>query len=453
MAASLAPPQTLFRRELPPPAWALTSAPGREAIRRADAAGYAGAFFRALEAHQTQNEPAFCGLASLATALNTLRVDPGRAWKGPWRWYDERQLVCCKPLEVVEKEGVTLGELTCLARCTGASVTVKRPSDAGVTLGTFLDDVRRTCSEDSDELLIASYSRRALGQTGDGHFAVLGAYDEYTNGVLILETARFKYPMHFVPAEQLFEAMRWEDSATGRERGYMLVRADQAAADSAAAAPFTLSLRPLAEGADPCASRALALQIVDELGRPEGQGGDWADWALAKCGAIAELGLVTDGNATGAEAGDGNGAAGSVVGEEAGAPAGEPDCGCDSMAGVAHASRPIGGGFASCSTRSAIAGMPGTPVLRARARGVDGKLSERAVALLLAACRVARTVAGQGDSGALRLDAVEAGLGDARRDARVEAVVRHLARQLEEVYRAEDELRGAHGQLASTSIV
>ena len=47
-------------------------------------------------------------------------VDPGRVWKGPWRWYDEKQLSCCKPLELVQREGVTLPELACLARCEGA---------------------------------------------------------------------------------------------------------------------------------------------------------------------------------------------------------------------------------------------------------------------------------------------------------------------------------------------
>ncbi len=33
-----------------------------------------------------QDEPAYCGLASLAMTLNTLSIDPRRTWKGPWRW-------------------------------------------------------------------------------------------------------------------------------------------------------------------------------------------------------------------------------------------------------------------------------------------------------------------------------------------------------------------------------
>ena len=48
----------------------------------------------------TQQEPSYCGLACLAMVLNTLEVDPGRKWKGVWRWYSEEMLDCCAPLEV-----------------------------------------------------------------------------------------------------------------------------------------------------------------------------------------------------------------------------------------------------------------------------------------------------------------------------------------------------------------
>lgn len=35
-----------------------------------------------------QDEPAYCGLSSLAMTLNTLSIDPRRTWKGPWRWWE-----------------------------------------------------------------------------------------------------------------------------------------------------------------------------------------------------------------------------------------------------------------------------------------------------------------------------------------------------------------------------
>ena len=37
----------------------------------------------------------------LFQVLNTLAVDPGRVWKGVWRWYHEDMLDCCVPLQVM----------------------------------------------------------------------------------------------------------------------------------------------------------------------------------------------------------------------------------------------------------------------------------------------------------------------------------------------------------------
>lgn len=39
-------------------------------------------FFKLISYFQTQSEPAYCGLATLAMVLNALSIDPGRKWKG-----------------------------------------------------------------------------------------------------------------------------------------------------------------------------------------------------------------------------------------------------------------------------------------------------------------------------------------------------------------------------------
>ena len=43
-------------------------------------------YFKLAAQFQTQDEPSYCGLSTLVMVLNTLGVDPGRVWKGPWRW-------------------------------------------------------------------------------------------------------------------------------------------------------------------------------------------------------------------------------------------------------------------------------------------------------------------------------------------------------------------------------
>jgi hypothetical protein len=62
-----------------------------------------------------------------------------------------------------------------------------------------------------------------IGQTGDGHFSPVGAYDPVSDSVLILDTARFKYGPHWVKLPLLWEAMQPVDPSTGRPRGYVLL--------------------------------------------------------------------------------------------------------------------------------------------------------------------------------------------------------------------------------------
>lgn len=70
-----------------------------------------------------------------------------------------------------------------------------------------------------------SYSRKTLGQTGDGHFSPIAAMDKESNSVLMFDTARFKYPPYWVPMEVLFQSMLPLDSATGKSRGYVVLKA------------------------------------------------------------------------------------------------------------------------------------------------------------------------------------------------------------------------------------
>ena len=105
---------------------------------------------------------------------------------------------------------------------------------ASITSGT-LDDLRaavkHACGR-SDVVLAASYSRKTLGQTGDGHFSPVGGYDAASDQVLLLDVARFKYPPHWVPVTLLYEAMRRKDPKTLQVRGWCLLRATSSTEES-----------------------------------------------------------------------------------------------------------------------------------------------------------------------------------------------------------------------------
>ena len=63
---------------------------------------------------------------SVAMVLNSLAIDPRRVWKGSWRIFHEQMLDCCIPLETVQREGITLTQAACLAKCNGALAGTSR---------------------------------------------------------------------------------------------------------------------------------------------------------------------------------------------------------------------------------------------------------------------------------------------------------------------------------------
>ncbi|KAL1350205.1 hypothetical protein HN51_014333 [Arachis hypogaea] len=211
----------LYRRALPsPPAIDFSSPQGKKIFAEALAHGTMEGFFKLISYYQTQSEPAYCGLATLAVVLNALSIDPGRKWKGPWRWFDDSMLDCCEPLEKVKAEGITFGKVACLARCNGARVEAFRSDESTI------DDFRKrliSCCSSEDCHVIVSYHRAAFNQTGTGHFSPIGGYHAERDMVLILDVARFKYPPHWVPTSLLWDAMNTIDKSTGHRRGYMII--------------------------------------------------------------------------------------------------------------------------------------------------------------------------------------------------------------------------------------
>ncbi|KAK4055467.1 hypothetical protein OIV83_000013 [Microbotryomycetes sp. JL201] len=232
---------TFYKRPLPQQCIAFSSAEGKVMFKNSLDEGNLDTYFllAGKSVHfsgqfLTQNEPAYCGLGTLCMILNALEIDPQRKWRGPWRWYDQSMLDCCRPLEAVAQVGITLNEFTCLARCNGLKATVTSPrldQDAEARqagLAKFRQDLKRATNDGHGQghvhsIMAISYSRKTLGQTGDGHFSPVGAYSEKDDMVLILDVARFKYPAYWIPVELAYDSMLPIDKATGQPRGYCML--------------------------------------------------------------------------------------------------------------------------------------------------------------------------------------------------------------------------------------
>ena len=212
---------TFYKRPLPSGCVPFASDLGRELFREALSEGTMSGYFALAEQFHTQADPAFCGLGTLVVVLNALAIDPGpgRSWKGPWRWFAEEHLDCCRPLAEIQRTGLTIPQLACLARCNGARVAVHYGETS--SLEAFRRAVREAASTAGEPHLVLSYDRATLGQTGSGHFSPVGGYHAGRDLALVLDVARFKYPPHWVPLATLFAAMQPHDAETGRSRGFL----------------------------------------------------------------------------------------------------------------------------------------------------------------------------------------------------------------------------------------
>jgi len=232
-------PKTYYRKPLPSNLVAFSSHEGRSRFGRGLSTGNMECYFPLAEQFTTQNEPAFCGLGTLTCVLNALSIDPGRTWKGPWRWFADDMLDCCYSLEGIKMKGISLEGISCLARCNSASFALRRPavpspaSEAAptapavggvfATLDDFRKDMMSSCRGDGS-FLIVNYSRKSLGQSGDGHFSPVGGYDAESDSLLVLDVARFKYPPHWCAVSTMWEAMS-QLTGDGVPRGWGIVSA------------------------------------------------------------------------------------------------------------------------------------------------------------------------------------------------------------------------------------
>ncbi|GAA5871873.1 hypothetical protein JCM16303_000904 [Sporobolomyces ruberrimus] len=228
MSPTLAASTSFYKRPLPDSCIPFNSPEGRDIFAHALAEQHLDSYFLLSQHFLTQNEPAYCALGTLAMILNALEMDPQRVWKGPWRFYDQDMLDCCRPLSDIAQVGLTLAEFACLARCNGLTArTVSPPTNSlsktsrEASLDQFRADLKKA-SRGKGTMAI-SYSRKALGQTGSGHFSPIGAYSEKDDKVLILDVARFKYPSYWVPTELAYSSMEPIDVATGQPRGYVML--------------------------------------------------------------------------------------------------------------------------------------------------------------------------------------------------------------------------------------
>ena len=188
----------------------------------------ARADYTALSLHfVTQQNPAFCGPATIAMVLNALDVPrPPSDMTLGLGMFDQDNIFnasaeAAKPRAEVMQNGMTLDELGAVLAAYDLDVEVHHAEESS------LEEFRESAIAelaDKDRFLLVNYLRSAIGQERGGHISPVAAYDADTDRFLILDVSRYKYPPVWVEAAGLFEAMNTPDADNeNRSRGFLTV--------------------------------------------------------------------------------------------------------------------------------------------------------------------------------------------------------------------------------------
>lgn len=173
----------------------------------------------------TQDNQAFCGVASAVMVLNALGVSAPFApeWKRNYFTQDnlfnaQTEAIISRPQ--VERQGLTIAQLSGILE--SYAVKAKIYHGADLSLDAFRNKVGQNLKQ-SGNFVLVNYSRRAIGQEGGGHISPLAAYNADIDRFLILDVSRYKYPSVWVKAKDLWNAINTIDPVSQKTRGVVLI--------------------------------------------------------------------------------------------------------------------------------------------------------------------------------------------------------------------------------------
>lgn len=221
-----------------------------EALVRLLHSEYHGDFARLANFHESQNNKMFCGVATATTLLNALEIgnnsiplDDSLISKeerkylpdGDWvpvfhKWTQNTVLsplvktkiqVLGKPIEGtdVKDYGLQLRQFAALLKVHGATVEIhelKTLRNINSEKEAMIEALNST-----NRYLAVNYSRREVGQKGDGHISPVAAYDQNSDTFLILDVNTVDHMWHWIDSSELIKAMNTSDGK--HYRGYIIV--------------------------------------------------------------------------------------------------------------------------------------------------------------------------------------------------------------------------------------
>ncbi len=231
---------------------AVTNWDSEEGIKRFENSKYKGDFFRLAHHFKAQVNPAACGQAAATIVLSAIHemnhvpfpiieewpVTLGdKKYPLQYRLFNETNFFNESTDKVLDRRvismkltkkdgsfggGIDIDELQKMLKIHGVKsklVNVKEFSDENLTK--FRELVKKTLNSDK-EFLVLNYDHSYKGLMG-GHFSPVGAYDEESDSVLMLDVAAHRNPWIWINLSDVYHAMNTKNYAQTAYRGYLIV--------------------------------------------------------------------------------------------------------------------------------------------------------------------------------------------------------------------------------------
>ncbi len=145
----------------------------------------------------TQNNQAYCGVASIVMVLNALSIPAPVAQEySPYHvftqnnFFNNEQTKKVLSPEVVSRQGMTLEQLGQLLESYPVKVKVHHASKSSLeNRSSVVANLKQP-----DNFVLVNYLRKSMGQEKGGHISPIAAYNQETDRFLILDVSRYKYP-------------------------------------------------------------------------------------------------------------------------------------------------------------------------------------------------------------------------------------------------------------------
>jgi hypothetical protein len=183
-------------------------------------------YFKLASYLESEHILTFCGPATIAAVMNSLDVKrPVPAELYPYALFTQDDIFtpenqAVKSYPQVEHDGLVLTQLAQFFSNLGVTAEPRHADEFDVD---GLRETIKTVLADPTKRLVVNYSRKPLGQNGDGHISPVAAYDAETDRVLVLDVARYKYPPVWMTVKDLYGAMATIDTGSNAMRGIVVV--------------------------------------------------------------------------------------------------------------------------------------------------------------------------------------------------------------------------------------